>query len=58
MKKHDAHVREYLFRMGLQSRYLFSNTVLFLFIVFLLLVGFLFGQMYAIFIDGLFSCLK
>lgn len=58
MRKHDAHVREYLWRMRLKSRYPLPNTVLFLFIAFFLLAGFLLGHSYAILVDGLFTCFK
>ena len=57
MTKHDAHVREFR-RMLLKKHYPIPNTVLFLFIVFLLFVGFQLGQIYAIFEDGLFTCFK
>lgn len=58
MRKHDAHVREYLWRMRLKKHYPIPNTVLFLFIVFLVFVGFYLGHSYAIFEDGLFTCFK
>lgn len=57
MRKHDAHVREFR-RMLLKKHYPIPNTVLFLFIVFLVFVGFQLGQIYAIFEDGLFTCFK
>ena len=57
MRKHDAHVREFR-RMLLKKHYPIPNTVLFLFILFLLTVGFYFGHSYAIFVDGLFTCFK
>lgn len=57
MRKHDAHVREFR-RMLLKKHYPIPNTVLFLFIVFLVFVGFQLGQIYAIFEHGLFPCFK
>jgi uncharacterized membrane protein len=58
MRKHDAHVKEYLWRMRLKSRYPMPKMVLFLFIVYLLTVGFLFGQMYVILVNDVFPFLK
>lgn len=55
--KHDAHVREFR-RMLLKKHYPIPNTVLFLFIVFLVFVGFQLGQIYAIFEHELFACFK
>lgn len=55
--KHDAHVRQYR-RMILKKYYPISNAVLFLFILFLVSVGFYLGHIYAILMDELFTCLK
>lgn len=57
MRKHDAHVREFR-RMLLKKYYPIPNTVLFLFILFLVFVGFYLGYSYAFFTDDLFNCFK
>jgi hypothetical protein len=57
MRKHDAHVREFRL-MLLKKHYPIPNTVLFLFILFLVFVGFYLGHSYAILMDELFTCLK
>lgn len=57
MRKHDAHVREFR-RMLLKKHYPISNSVLFLFILFLLFVGFYLGHIYATLMYELFTCLK
>ena len=57
MRKHDAHVREFR-RMLLKKHYPISNTVLFLFILFLLFVGFYLGHIYATLMDEFFTRFK
>ncbi len=55
MRKHDAHVKEYFWRMRLKSRYpTLGLSLLFSFLA----MGFYFGYSYAFFADDLFNCLK
>lgn len=60
MRKHDAHVRKYLWRMRLKSRYPFPwfTAAFFFFIFCIFVMGFYFGQSYAFFADDLFNCSK
>jgi hypothetical protein len=60
MIKHDAHVKEYLWRMRLKSRYPYpwSISTVFFFIFCIFFMGFYFGHSYAFYADDLFNCLK
>ncbi len=60
MIKHDAHVKEYLWRIRLKSRYPYPwpIAIVFFFIFSIFVMGFYFGHSYAFFVDDLFNCLK
>jgi len=61
MRKHDAHVRRYerhMYRAYKKTLNPIYSSVLFLFIVFVIIMGFYLGYSYAVFVDGLFNCIK
>ena len=58
MRKHDAHVREYLWRMRLKSRYPWPKDAVFVFIFFIFVMGAYCGYSYAFHANDLFNCLK
>lgn len=58
MRKHDAHVKEYFWRMRLKSRYPCLKDAVFVFIFFIFVMGIYLGYSYAFYANDLFNCLK
>lgn len=60
MRKHDAHVRKYLWRKQLKRRYsdYWFTAAFFFFIFCIFAIVFYFGQSYSFFADDLFNCFK
>lgn len=60
MRKHDAHVREYLWLMRLKSRYPnpWPIAAVFFFMFFIFVMGIYLVYSYAFHAYGFFTCLK